>query len=152
MRGFVESRFQSRVEFLNSVRTVLYMGYTERWWSHFSQFNRITHEYLSKTTIMLVHKSGQAYLVELGYEPKVNSLMNSLMLTYLEISPATQAMLYFHGQMITKMYFRVLRPQDIPLSDRCYNIRCQVWQSLRRCIEKIQCFHFYSEQGSVISF
>ena len=24
---------------------------------------------------MLVHKSGQAYLLELGYEPKVNSLM-----------------------------------------------------------------------------
>ena len=45
------------------------------------------------------------------------------MLTYLGISPATQAMLkYLHGQMITKMYFRVLRPQDIPLSDRYYNI------------------------------
>lgn len=38
------------------------------------------------------------------------------MLTYLEFSPATQAMLKnLQGQMITKMYFRVLRPQDIPL-------------------------------------
>lgn len=60
---------------------------------------------------MLVHKSGQAYLLELGYEPKVNSLMVN---SHVDI-PAQAMLKYLQGQMITKMYFRVLRPQDIPL-------------------------------------
>ena len=93
---------------------------------------------------MLVHKSGQAYLLELGYEPKVNSLMVSSHVdipgvlasyaSYVEVSPRTNDHENVFQGLETSRY------TPLPLSDRCYNIRCQVLQFLRRCIEKILYF------------